>query len=114
MSVKGAAEKIKDAVLSWDYVEAHPHRFGGTEYRIGRRELGHVHGDYLVDIPFPKKMRDEIVAMGEAEPHHILPDTGWISFYVREEKDVQRAIDLLQQSYQIALKQLPTPNRLQG
>ncbi len=40
---------------------AHPHRFGGTEYRLGKRELGHIHGDYLVDIPFPKKVRDEIM-----------------------------------------------------
>jgi predicted DNA-binding protein (MmcQ/YjbR family) len=86
-------------------MEAHPHRFGGTEFRIGRREIGHIHGDALVDIPFPKKVRDEIVAAGEAEPHHILPETGWISFYLREEGDVERAINLLKRSYDLALKQ---------
>lgn len=105
MSVRGAAEKIKQTLMTWEKVEAHPHRFGGTEYRIGRRELGHVHGDYLVDIPFPKKIRDEIIAAGEAEPHHILPETGWISFYLREDQDVERAIQLLRRSYEIALKQ---------
>lgn len=105
MTIRGAAEKIKQAVLSWEYVEAHPHRFGGTEYRIGRREIGHVHGDNLVDIPFPKRIRDEIVAAGEVEPHHILPETGWVSFYLREDEDVERAINLLKRSYEIALKQ---------
>jgi hypothetical protein len=105
MAVRGAAEKIKQALLSWDQVEAHPHRFGGTEYRIGKREIGHVHGDSLVDIPFPKKVRDEIVAAGEAGPHHILPETGWVSFYIREGADVGKAIDLLRRSYKIALKQ---------
>jgi len=105
MSFRGASKQIIDTLLTWDGIEAHAHRFGGTEFRIGKREIGHIHGDSLVDIPFPKKIRDEIVAAGEAKPHHILPETGWISFYLREDGDVQRAIDLLQRSYQIALKQ---------
>ncbi len=137
MAMRGAAGKIKQAVSAWDHVEAHPHRFGGTEYRIGRREIGHVHGDTLVDIPFPKKVRDEIIAAGEAQPggfaarpavacrandrvppvrhpagtkpagqpHHILPETGWVSFYIQEEADVEKAIRLLKRSYEIALRQ---------
>jgi hypothetical protein len=58
-----------------------------------------------VDIPFPKKVRDEIVTSGLAEPHHILPETGWVSFTLREEGDVQRVIALLHRSYEIAMKQ---------
>lgn len=105
MSVRGAQEQITKAVLSWDGVTAHPHRFGGTEYRLGRREIGHIHGDRLVDIPFPTKMRNEIVAAGRAQPHHVLPDSGWISFYLREPADVERAIALLRQSFELAIKQ---------
>ena len=105
MSVRGASKKIVDTLLTWDGMETHPHRFGGTEFRIGKREIGHIHGDSLVDIPFPKKVRDEIVAAGEAQPHHILPETGWVSFYLREEGDMERAIALLKRSYEIALKQ---------
>jgi hypothetical protein len=105
MSVRGASKQIVDTLLTWEGMEAHPHRFGGTEFRIGRREIGHIHGDVLVDLPFPKKVRDEIVAAGEAEPHHILPDTGWVSFYLRKEGDIQRAIALLKRSYDLALKQ---------
>jgi hypothetical protein len=105
MSIRGASKQILDTLLTWDGMEAHPHRFGGTEFRIGKREIGHIHGDALLDIPFPKKVRDEIVAAGEAEPHHILPETGWVSFYIREETDIQKAMDLLQRSYRIALKQ---------
>ena len=105
MSVRGASKQIVDTLLTWQGIETHPHRFGGTEFRIGKREIGHIHGDSLVDIPFPKKIRDEIVAAGEAEPHHILPETGWVSFYLREEADVERAIALLKRSYEIALKQ---------
>jgi len=105
MTIRGASKQIVDTLLTWNGMEAHPHRFGGTEFRIGRREIGHIHGDVLVDIPFPKKVRDEIVAAGEAEPHHILPETGWVSFYLRNDGDIERAIALLKKSYDLALKQ---------
>jgi len=105
MSVLNAQKTITATLTSWEGVSTAPHRFGGVEYRLGTRELGHIHGDQLVDIPFPKKIRDEIVKAGLAEPHHILPETGWISFYLREEQDVQKVLALLRRSYEIALKQ---------
>jgi len=105
MSIKDAQERITKAVTSWEGVTAHPHRFGGVEYVIGKREIGHIHGDHLVDIPFPKKVRDEIVAAGRAGPHHILPESGWVSFYLRGEEDVDGAIALLRESYEIAMRQ---------
>lgn len=105
MSVANAQKIITEALTSWDGVSTAPHRFGGVEYLLGTRELGHIHGDHLVDIPFPKKVRDEIVSAKLAESHHILPQTGWVSFYLREDGDIQRAIELLHRSYQIALKQ---------
>ena len=105
MSVTGAQETITSVVTAWEGVTAQPHRFGGLEYVIGKREIGHIHGDELVDIPFPKKIRDEIVQAGQAEPHHILPETGWVSFYLRQPEDVQRAIALLARNYEIARRQ---------
>ena len=105
MSALNAQKIITQTLLSWEGVSTSPHRFGGVEYLLGTRELGHIHGDYLVDIPFPKKIREEIVNAKLAEPHHILPETGWISFYLREAGDIQKAIELLHRSYEIALKQ---------
>lgn len=105
MTVKGAQARISERVTSWAGVTVQPHRFGGVEYSLGKREIGHIHGDHLVDLPFPKKVRDEIVAAGRAQPHHILPETGWVSFYLRQESDVEQAIALLRESYEIAIKQ---------
>ena len=105
MSHKGAQARITEAVTSWPGVTAQPHRFGGVEYGIGKREIGHIHGDHMVDIPFPKKVRDEIIAAGRARPHHVLPETGWVSFHLRQESDVEHAIALLRESYEIAIKQ---------
>ena len=105
MAIAGAQETITTAVLAWDGVTAVPHRFGGTEYRLGTREIGHIHGDALVDIPFPTAVRHEIVSAGLAEPHHLLPDSGWVSLYLRHAEDVARALDLLERSYAIAATQ---------
>jgi hypothetical protein len=104
MATANAHKQITVEVLNWTGMSAVPHRFGGSEFRWGTREIGHLHGDHLLDIPFPKRIRDEIVAAGEAEPHHILPDSGWISFYLREPEDVQKAIALLRRSYELVLE----------
>ncbi len=102
MAVSGARERIDAALQGWSGITSQPHRFGATEYCLGIREIGHVHGDSLVDIPFPKTVRKELVGCGRAEPHHILPDSGWVSIYLRQPSDVDRAIDLLHLSYEIA------------
>src|SRR5512144_1567180 len=114
MSVKGAQKSITEAVTSWTGVIAQAHRFGGVEYVLGRREIGHIHGDHLVDIPFPKKVRDEIVAAGRAEPHHVLPQSGWVSFYLNEPTDIEHAIELLRQSFALAEKQQHSKNPTHG
>ena len=104
MSVPGAGDQILAAVLSWDGVTHHPHRFGGVEFRLGRRELGHIHGDHLVDIPFPTRIRNEVVEAGLAQPHHILHESGEVSFYLRQPADIDQAVALLQRSYDLALR----------
>ena len=101
----GAQARMIRTLLGWEGVTQTPHRFGGVEFRLGKREIGHIHGDWLVDIPFPTKVRDEVVAVGLADPHHILPNSGWISRYLRRPEDVDTAIALLRRSYEMALTQ---------
>jgi predicted DNA-binding protein (MmcQ/YjbR family) len=109
MPIRGAGQTIRNEVTSWDGITARAHRFGGTEYRLGSREIGHVHGDALVDVPFPTKIRNELVAAGTAQPHHVLPHTGWVSFYIREPDDVGHAIELLRRSYNLAVRHTANP-----
>ena len=105
MRPRSAQERITKTVTAWEGVTSKLHRFGGVEYVMGTREIGHIHGDKLVDRPFPKKIRDEVVGSGRAQPHHILPETGWVSFYLHEAADIEKAIALLEESYKIAEKQ---------
>ncbi len=97
-----ARETIQQQVLRWEGVTARAHRFGGIEFRLGKREPGHLHGDVLMDIPFPMSVRNEIVASGMAEEHHVLPRSGWVSLSIRTEADIEHAVALLRRSFDLA------------
>ena len=73
--VRGAAKAVSAAVASWPGTRQEPHRFGGIEFLAGEREIGHLHGDRLLDVPFPRAVHGEIIAATKAEPHHIMPDS---------------------------------------
>jgi hypothetical protein len=92
-------EAIVREVAGWPGVTTGRHRFGGIEFRLGRRELGHLHGSRLADLPFPLLVRNELVAAGRAEPHHIYPDSGWVSYFIAGEADVARVIELFRLNY---------------
>ena len=100
--VSGAQRKIDVVVSGWPGVTSGPHRFGGTEWRLGKRGIGHIHGDELVDIPFPKRLRDELVAAHQVEAHHARPDSGWITLLLRNDEDLKWAVVLLRYSYELA------------
>lgn len=94
------AQRVIDQVSAWEGVTAQPHRFGGVEFTLGSVEVGHIHvGSGLVDIPFTRRTREALVGAGEAELHHILPETGWISFWMRDPADVEQALRLYRLSY---------------
>jgi hypothetical protein len=95
-----AGERIKREVASWPGVTTAPHRFGGVEFRVGRRELGHVHGSRLADLPFPIAIRAELVSAGRAVAHHVLPESGWVSYYMKSPEDAAAAIDLFRLNYE--------------
>jgi hypothetical protein len=94
--------QIRSEVGSWAGVSVHPHRFGGTEFRLGGRELGHLHGERWADLPFPRRIRDMLVETGRASPHHVLPHTGWVSRQISSEQDVGDVIELFRLAYERA------------
>jgi hypothetical protein len=108
-----ALKKLEDTVASWPQISVHPHRFGGREFRLANAEVGHVHEGGIVDIPFPRPIRDALLAEGLAEEHHWVPNSGWITFRVRSEKDLQHAVWLMRLSYfRYALKTAADPQEL--
>ena len=101
LDVTGGAARISAVVGSWPDIEVGDHRFG-VEFRLGRRELGHLHGESHADIAFPRRVRDELVTAGRALPHRAIPDSGWVSVPIDSEDGVERALDLFRMAYERA------------
>ena len=93
-------DAIAREVASWPGVSVGKHRFGGTEFRIGHRELGHLHGSRLADLPFPLLVRNDLVESGRAEPHHVFPDSGWVTYRMHDGDDVARVVALFRLNYE--------------
>src|SRR5207249_6852814 len=94
-----AIEAVRAEVATWEGITTHEHRFGGMEFRLGRRELGHLHGS-IADLPFPRRIRDELIAAGRARPHHVLPDSGWVTVPMGTVSEVASVIELFRQNYE--------------
>ena len=107
-------ERIENEILSRPYVTAEPQRFGGLEFRFNKRELGHLHGERVADLPFPMNIRNELVSSGRASPHHALPQSGWISYWINNgEGDVPAVVELFRMRYE-QFKLRPQPKREEG
>ena len=101
--MKTISARIEREVGSWEGVTTHAHRFGGVSFRFGRRELGHLHGERWADLAFHKRIRDMLVETGRAQPHHVLPHTGWVSKQIRTDDDVREVVELFRLAYERAL-----------
>ncbi|MFB9274170.1 luciferase family protein [Cohnella cellulosilytica] len=96
---------LTEELLTWACVTKQPHRFGGVEFQLNGTEIGHLHGNHLFDLLLPKSERDRWIEDGKARPHHMYPDSGWVSVYLNTEQDVAYAIEIARSKYdQIKLK----------
>jgi Family of unknown function (DUF5519) len=106
-------KKLEEEVSAWPHISIHQHRFGGMEFRFGDAEVGHVHTNGVVDIPFPRSVRDALLEDRLAEEHHWVPNSGWITFRIRSEQDFDHALWLMRLSYlRYALKSATEPRKL--
>jgi hypothetical protein len=101
-----AVDSLTSELRQWDGVEVGDHRFGGTAFHFGRRQLGHLHtgrSNGFADIPVTRARRDELIAAGTAERHHVLPDSGWITVPIRSVSDLASVVEILRENYERAL-----------
>jgi hypothetical protein len=87
--------RITGEVGSWEGVTVHPHPFGGVEFRLGKRELGHLH-DTWADLPFTRRIREMLVETGRATPHGF-GVKGWVSADLADD-----TVELFRLSYERA------------
>ena len=111
--MRSHAQKFGTEVSAWPHISVHPHRFGCREFRFEKAEVGHVHTWGAVDIPFARAIRDALLEEALAEEHRWVPNSGWTTFHMRSEKDLEHALWLMRFSYlRYALKAESDPDRL--
>jgi hypothetical protein len=108
-----ASGQITDEVTSWPGIEAGPGRRGEFAFRLGRREIGHLHGDHAAHFSFPKQVWGELMARGRIVPHPVFPDAqGPAARRIEGDADVRDVIALLRLNYDriVARHGLPEPH----
>lgn len=94
--------QIEKEVTTWDDIHLTLHKFGGLQFNCRDKEIGHIHSNGILDILFNTAIKRDLVLRGLAREHHVFTRSGWISFYIHTEADVDTAIRLLRLSYMIA------------
>lgn len=96
--------RVEREVLGWPGVSKRtdgsgPGGVGVTGYRVGRRQIGHIHHDGVADLQFPRAVHDELVRSGRARPHR----GGFaavVSYPLRTEGDVPGLLELFRMNYE--------------
>jgi len=90
-----AISAIESIVRGWPGLRVGVHRFGGVGFFVGDKESSHIHGNGLLDCFVGRSRRDSLIESGRALPHHVFPRSGWISFWIRGEQDIDPALELI-------------------
>jgi hypothetical protein len=102
--VQRASERITEEVTSWPGVTAGPGRRGEFAFKVGGREIGHLHGDEAAHFGFPKQVWRELREEGRVEPHPVFPDTqGPAARRIVDDADVRDVIELMRLNYDRAV-----------
>jgi hypothetical protein len=99
-----ASRQIVEEVTSWPGVEAGPGTRGEFAFTLGRREIGHLHGDHALHIGFPKAVWHELHDAGRIDYHPVYPGKpGYAARRIENEDDVEDVIALLRLNYDRAV-----------
>jgi Family of unknown function (DUF5519) len=100
MTKLSARQRITSEVTSWPGVEAGPGDRGAFAFKVGRREIGHLHGDHAAHFGFPKDVWIELREQGRIDPHPVFPASqGPAARRIETEDDIREVIELMRLNY---------------
>ena len=96
-----ASTEITETVTSWPGVAAGPGRRGEYAFKVGRHEIGHLHGDHAAHFFFPKDVWRDLRAQGRVVEHPVFPGKeGPAARRIESAADVQDVIALMRLNYE--------------
>lgn len=94
------SQEITAEVTSWPGIEAGHGRRGEFAFRLGRREIGHLHGDHAAHFFFPKDVWAELYEQGRIVHHPVFPGrVGPAARRIEDDGDVRDVIALMRLNY---------------
>ena len=98
---KSQSERITEEVISWPGVTAGPGARGEFSFKVGRREIGHLHGDRVAHFGFPKAVWQSLFEAGRIDYHPVFPGRpGFGARRIESEADVEDVIALMRINYE--------------
>ena len=99
-----ASEQITEQVTAWPGVQAGTGSRGEFAFTLGRRQIGHLHGDRVLHLGFPKAVWHELYEAGRIDYHPVFPGKpGYASRRIESQEDVADVIALLRLNYDRAV-----------
>jgi Luciferase len=96
-----ASKRITEEVTSWPGIGAGPGRRGEFAFKVGGREIGHLHGDHAAHFSFPKEVWGALFRQGRIDYHPVFPGKpGFGSRRIETEADVDDVIALMRLNYE--------------
>jgi hypothetical protein len=106
-----ASERITEEVTSWPGVTAGMGDRGEFAFKLGRRQIGHLHGDHAAHFSFPKAVWADLMKQGRIVPHPIFPDSqGPAARRIENDADVRDVIALMRLNYDRAVERHGLPD----
>jgi hypothetical protein len=95
-----AVSKVDQTVSAWPGMKITLHKYGGFQFNINDKEIGHMHSNGVVDILFDLKTKNQLLQQYNLQDHHVFKDSGWVSYYIRKKEDAVEVIKLLRISFE--------------
>jgi hypothetical protein len=103
-----ASDTITDAVTAWPGVTAGRGSRGEWAFKVGRREIGHLHGNHAAHFSFPKDVWAQLFEQGRIGYHPVFPGKlGPAARQIDGDADVRDVIALLRLNYDRAARHQP-------
>ena len=94
------SEQITREITSWPGVEAGTGTRGEFGFRVGRREIGHLHGDHVAHFGFPKDVWQDLFDQGRIDYHPVFPGKpGYGARRIESDEDLRDVIELMRLNY---------------
>jgi Family of unknown function (DUF5519) len=95
------SQRITEVVTSWPGVESGMGRRGEFGFRVGRREIGHLHGDHAAHFMFSKELGERLKTEGRVVDHPVFPGkTGPGARRIETDEDVDDVIEMMRLNYE--------------